>query len=70
MKQLCKCGKLAVWWYMPNTTYPVYCDDCVKRGCSCNVDPDTGIEDMDEQGRLLPCCEWGYAEEGIDFNEV
>lgn len=35
----CKCGKIAVWAYMPGDGDDhYYCDDCVPRGCSCNVD--------------------------------
>lgn len=30
------CGKTATWLYMPGGRF--YCDDCVPRGCSCNVD--------------------------------
>lgn len=58
MKTFCGvCGKIAVWHYMPSD-HPEYvdlCDDCVSRGCSCNVDPNTGIEDTDDKGRLFPC---------------
>jgi hypothetical protein len=38
-KELCDCGKLATWTYMPgysNGGNPFSCDDCVPRGCSCN----------------------------------
>ena len=38
-KELCDCGKTAVWLYMPgysNNSNPFRCDDCVGRGCSCN----------------------------------
>ena len=43
-KELCKCGKMAVWIYMPgygDGGSPYSCDDCViseddKIGCSCN----------------------------------
>lgn len=38
-KELCDCGKLAVWLYMPGFSSgdsPFFCDDCVPRGCSCN----------------------------------
>lgn len=34
-KEKCKCGKIATWCYLPKDT--LYCDDCVSRGCSCNV---------------------------------
>lgn len=37
-KDLCDCGKVAVWCYMPGhgEGNPNYCDDCVRRGCECN----------------------------------
>jgi len=38
-KELCDCGKTAVWCYMPGFSSgdnPHSCDDCVHRGCSCN----------------------------------
>lgn len=34
-KELCKCGKIATWCYLPNDN--CYCDDCVPRGCGCNI---------------------------------
>ena len=38
-REVCDCGKIAVWDYMPGyfgggNSYS--CDDCVHRGCSCN----------------------------------
>jgi hypothetical protein len=62
-----KCGSQAVWYYMPNGEgdSPYFCDEHVSRGCSCNVDPETGVEDLDEQGRKFPCCEYTYSEEGF-----
>ena len=62
MKGKCECGKLAVWYYMPNDNEWVACDDCVPRGCSCNNE-----EDVDEKGRKLPCCEWWYDENGWEI---
>jgi hypothetical protein len=42
-----------------------FCEGCVSRGCSCNIiDQETGDEERDELGRLLPCCEYDYNEEG------
>jgi hypothetical protein len=33
----CRCGKNAVWLYMPSSNkHPFFCDECVPRGCSCN----------------------------------
>lgn len=34
-----KCDNIAVWLYMPSNKGRVFfCDNCVPRGCSCNVD--------------------------------
>lgn len=62
----CHC-KIAKWEYIPRG-WEYYCDDCVQRGCSCNIDDETGIEATDEHGRLLPCCEYGYSENGWTAN--
>jgi MoaA/NifB/PqqE/SkfB family radical SAM enzyme len=38
-KELCDCGKVAVWDYMPGYSSggnSYRCDNCVSRGCSCN----------------------------------
>jgi hypothetical protein len=64
--------KDATWMYAPGDMYA--CDDCVPRGCSCNVVPKDGNwentdndnweQATDEQGRMLPCIEWfSYGEE-------
>ena len=60
MKQCKLCFKVAVWVYIPHDNMGYFCDDCVPRGCSCNIDFETGIEDTDEHGRLLPCCEYDF----------
>lgn len=66
MKLKCiKCNKIAVWEYMPSPGGVYFCDDHVPRGCSCNIN-DYGVEDTDEQGRLLPCIEYDYDPYGID----
>ncbi|MCK9543720.1 MAG: hypothetical protein M0R03_17000 [Novosphingobium sp.] len=75
-KHKCECGKLATWCYMPNDSVGYKCDDCVPRGCTCNQYPidddydnlnlDNWIAQLDDEGRLLPCCEWWYDEEGWD----
>jgi hypothetical protein len=65
----CKmCGKKAIWMYMPGADDAVYCDNCVPRGCSCNLeikdplgdwaDPENYYQPLDEKGRLKPCCEY------------
>lgn len=33
----CACGKMAVWAYAPAGSEDYCCDECVPRGCSCNV---------------------------------
>lgn len=83
MKFKCmKCGALAVWIYMPSDGNYNYCDDCVPRGCDCNYDcdengnlilDDTGesfVEFKDDKGRLLPCCEYDFFEEGMEEEDV
>lgn len=79
MKIKClKCGQLATWFYMPaDSSDHAYCDKCVPRGCSCNeypiddnyenLDPNNWTEDLDEQGRELPCCEYWYDENGWEL---
>lgn len=96
-----RCGKKAVWLYMPSGSGRVlYCDDCVPRGCSCNNhdikwdgEPEEGREvvwlpknykslekEMTrerrpdsfhyqylDKGRLLPCGEYFYDEEGFEI---
>lgn len=70
----CQCLTIAVWYYMPWTTYKTetdnyYCEKHVRRGCSCNIDPDTGLEDQDKLGRLQPCCEYDYDTNGFDIEK-
>lgn len=56
MKELCNCGKIAVWVYLPYTDNEFnhyYCDNCVNRGCGCNYNhisefgEPIGVEDID-----------------------
>lgn len=54
--------------YGPGGENGFYCDDCVPRGCSCNIDPDTGLEDKDNDGRYYPCCEYLYNDNGFDLD--
>ena len=67
MKEKCfKCNRDAVWSYLPGSES--VCDECVPRGCSCNVEPKDGDwenedptnweEVVGEDGRKYPCCEW------------
>lgn len=37
-KKCCQCGKMATWYYVPGRSVGnFYCDDCVPRGCTCNI---------------------------------
>ena len=80
-----KCRNIAVWVYAPRGNSPgdYYCDDCVSRGCSCNLihfEEDEGYELLsddqkseelkDNSGRLLPCCEFWYDKEGFDIKDL
>jgi hypothetical protein len=53
------CQRPAVWHYMPSDGNGERCDEHVPRGCSCQSDDD-GTLGIDDQGRLLPCCEWEH----------
>jgi hypothetical protein len=75
LKELCNCGRVAVWDYMSGFSSgcsPYFCDDCVPRGCSCNhryvevssyepplVNPDLPVDDDGEEG-----IDWKWIEEG------
>lgn len=63
-------AKIATWEYLPRA-FEYYCDDCVPRGCSCNIISEDGediVEAIDEHGRLLPCCEFAYSHNGWTAN--
>lgn len=65
MKLKCdNCNNNATWLLMSGKGQ--YCDDCVPRGCSCNIDDDTDEESLDEFGRKYPCCEFWYDKEGYE----
>lgn len=61
INNLCnKCNNKAVWFYMPSSDIQ-YCDDCVPRGCSCNIIEESCDEqETDELARQFPCCEYMY----------
>jgi len=65
----CRCNQIARWLYLPDTRneYPYFCDTHVPRGCSCNAS-----DEVDDSGRLLPCCEYQYSENGweVDADEI
>jgi hypothetical protein len=63
-----QCREMAIWCFTPGgrRENDYYCDACVARGCSCNWNDDLEEENKDDLGRLLPCCEYSYDEEGFD----
>jgi hypothetical protein len=71
-----ECNRIAIWLYMPGKIDNAYCDLHVPRGCTCNdypidddydnLNPENWKEEIDEQGRRSPCCEYMYDEEGFD----
>jgi hypothetical protein len=68
----CKCEDVATWFYSPMNGTDYYdnksrywCDLHISRGCSCQINPETGIENTDDFGNLLPCCEYDYWEDGF-----
>lgn len=66
-KELCDCGKVATWCYMPGFgkgENPYLCDDCVNRGCSCH-EYSTRDEDYHPPGGIHPGEEDGA--EGVDW---
>ncbi len=77
MRKCFKCNKHAVWCYMPSQQNDgdYYCDDCIPRGCSCNIINSTVEKEIyeyykDELGRDLPCCEYDFCDFGFeDENE-
>lgn len=57
LKDLVPCANCKEFaeWFGPSVDY---CDICIPRGeCSCTTD-ENGNQERDEQGRLLPCCDF------------
>jgi hypothetical protein len=61
-------NKMATWEYVPRG-YEYYCDSCVPRGCSCNID-ENGVEETDGNGLKIPCCEFWYSRNGWTANHL
>lgn len=70
--ELCKCGQIAKWVYMPsheNEEDDYFCDNCVPRGCSCN-EIDVCIEFNDEyildypKDDMIEGKDWQWVEKG------
>lgn len=65
------CKRKALWHYSPSDNWKseerYRCGECVPRGCSCQIDSDTGEPARDKKDRELPCCEWTYLPNGYPF---
>jgi hypothetical protein len=75
-----RCDAPAQWRYAPAGPNLWFCDHCVARGCDCNfvylpnrdrgplactgVADDERIEQLDDRGRSLPCCEFDFLRYG------
>ena len=53
MKENCyKCRGFAKWCHLPKGSY--YCDKCVPRGCSCNLELKLGVKALvDKNGCII-----------------
>lgn len=61
-----KCNKIAVWLYMPSSNgRHFFCDDCVPRGCTCNVD---NISEFGEPSSKQKVIWWTKIGEEYTFN--
>lgn len=61
-KELCNCGKIAVYCYMPGYSgggNPNHCENCVPRGCSCGHN--SILEDYDNRPE---------GAEGVDYKWI
>lgn len=70
-KELCDCGTVAVWCYMPgypDNSNPHFCEECVHRGCSCN-EYSTVAEHYHPPGGIFPTLEEDGVE-GVDWKWV
>ena len=67
MKICIDCQNKAVWDLMSAGIGEErsYCEEHVKRGCSCNMD-EKGNQPVDERGREYPCCEYLFSENGFE----
>lgn len=74
VKVTCRhCNEVAVWKYEPmdanwSEADRHYCDDHIRRGCSCNIDLATDEEPVDERGRFYPCVEYNYHADGFYYD--
>lgn len=48
---ICKCGAPGVWEYVPGDS--VACEECVPRGCSCQLYPREGVVEVVVDGEII-----------------
>lgn len=67
-KELCDCGKVATWLYMPGFKdgRNFVCDECVNRGCECNHN----YCDVNSYHPPLDSPELPDGEEGVDWKWI
>ena len=65
------CGRMATWHYSPcgerEEKKRYLCEECISRGCSCQIDEETGKPLLDKKGRELPCVEYFSYPNGYPF---
>ena len=68
-KDLCDCGKVATWCYMPgfgSGENSNFCDECVNRGCECNHN----YVDVNAYHPPLDSPDLPEGEEGVDWKWI
>jgi len=73
-KDLCDCGKIAVWCYLPGYSEggnPNSCDDCVPRGCSCcNHHLDNEYERRPDATDEIEGKDWKWLDEDVEWTHI
>ena len=60
-----KCGAEACWFYECRASEG-FCENCVPRSCHCSWNEEINDYIRDELGRIIPCADYMYFEEGMD----
>jgi hypothetical protein len=73
-KDLCDCGKIAVWCYLPGYSEggnPNSCDDCVPRGCDCsNHHLDNEYERRPDVTDGVEGKDWKWLDEDVEWTHI
>lgn len=56
---------MAVWVYAPSYR-DFFCNNHVPRGCSCMFVEEIEEFIMDDDGKIVPCCEYDFELTGFD----